>query len=58
MIDKTQFSCSIIYKDGEVEVKNTNSSHPVSALKNIFNYIQVGLYTGEVTHFIIERIEN
>lgn len=57
MIDKTQFSCNIIYKDGEVEVKKTNSSHPVSALKSIFDYIQLGLYTGEITHFIIERIE-
>ena len=57
MIDKTQFSCNIIYKDGEVEVKDTNSSHPISSLSVIFRDALLGLYTGEITHFIIERIE-
>lgn len=58
MKDKVQFSVNIIRKDGEVQVDQTNSSHPMSSLLVIFERARAGLYSGEITHFIVERREN
>lgn len=58
MKDLVQFSVNIIRKDGEVQVDQTNSAHPISSLAVIFENAKAGLYSGEITHFIIERRES
>lgn len=58
MRDKVQFSVNIIRKDGEVQVDQTISDHPISTLSVIFENAKAGLYSGEITHFIVERRES